>query len=105
MGQRVKLPIVWSDEAKRNFREIISYIKRDSSQAAIQLAGKIKQGTTRLEYFPESGRKVPELLDEDPPPREILLGNYRVIYRIHSDRVEIIAAIHGRRLLVRGKER
>jgi plasmid stabilization system protein ParE len=49
--------------------------------------------------FPEVGRALPEFPDE--AWREILTGNYRVIYRsdIHSQRVFVLAVIHGMRLL------
>ena len=47
--------------------------------------------------FPRSGRIVPEV--GDPAIREILLGNYRIVYRIKSGAVEILAVHHGARLL------
>jgi len=33
--------------------------------------------------------------------RELLHGNYRIIYRVHPDRVAILSVYHGQRLLER----
>ncbi len=43
------------------------------------------------------GRMVPELAVEDT--RERFVYSYRLIYRVQSDHVLILAVIHGRRLL------
>jgi plasmid stabilization system protein ParE len=51
----------------------------------------------RLENFPQSGRVVPE--KNDPQIREILLGNYRIIYRLRKDVAELLTLHHGARLL------
>jgi plasmid stabilization system protein ParE len=46
---------------------------------------------------PLAGRVVPEL--GDGQVRERFLYSYRVIYAIQSERIEILAVLHGRRLL------
>ena len=43
------------------------------------------------------GRAVPEFNDE--VIREVIVGNYRVIYRVRADAVEILTVFHGARLL------
>ena len=48
---------------------------------------------------PRSGRVVPEY--DDPDLREKILGDYRVVYRIRKDTVEIVAICHGARLIQR----
>jgi plasmid stabilization system protein ParE len=53
--------------------------------------------TDRLADFPESGRIVPEI--NDPSLREIVLGKYRLIYRIRSGDVQILTVHHGARQL------
>jgi len=50
-----------------------------------------------LSQFPESGRIVPEI--DDPEIRERFVYSYRVIYRVETDRLLIVAVVHGRRLL------
>ena len=50
-----------------------------------------------FESFPHAGRTVPELQVENI--REILHGNYRLIYRETDDSVQILTVHHGARLL------
>jgi len=45
-----------------------------------------------------SGRIVPECAD--PAIREIIYGNYRVIYRVRGDVVELLTIFHGARASV-----
>ena len=63
-----------------------------------------KNGSTRffskvenLEFSPESGRVVPEL--KSPQFREIIFGNYRIIYRIEKDEISILTVRHGKQIL------
>jgi toxin ParE1/3/4 len=51
----------------------------------------------RLDLLPQSGRVVPE--KNDPQIREILLGNYRIIYRLRDEVAELLTIHHGARLL------
>jgi len=51
-----------------------------------------------LRQFAKRGRVVPE--ENDPNIRELFVQNYRLIYRIHGDAVEVIHFIHGARDLV-----
>jgi len=43
------------------------------------------------------GRIVPEL--DDPNIRELILRNYRIIYRIFEKEVQIIRLFHGSRIM------
>ena len=55
------------------------------------------QAVDRVAAFPHSGRMVPEL--GDPAVREIILGNYRLVYRRKARTVELLTVYHGSRLL------
>jgi plasmid stabilization system protein ParE len=50
-----------------------------------------------LTLFPELGRVVPEY--QRPDIRELVFQNYRIVYRVKTDCVEIAAVVHGARLL------
>jgi len=54
-----------------------------------------------VENYPRLGRVVPELGIEDI--REIILGSYRLIYRIRLDEIQVVTVHHGARLLDAGK--
>ena len=55
------------------------------------------RATDRLTDHPRSGRVVPELGKD--LVREVILGNYRIIYRLLSDEVQVLTIHHGARLL------
>ena len=48
---------------------------------------------------PESGRRLPDF--PQLPHREVVVGNYRVVYRYDPERdvVNIVMVVHGARLL------
>jgi toxin ParE1/3/4 len=92
----------WTDPAIADLTAIRDYIARDSDQYARQFVGRIIEAVEKLPSFPEMGRKVPESRSRDKV-REILFQNYRIIYRIASDRLQIITILHGARDLTRMK--
>jgi len=51
----------------------------------------------RLVKFPESGRIVPER--NDPHVREIIFGNYRIVYRLRHGTAELLTIHHAARPL------
>ncbi len=51
----------------------------------------------QLAGFPLSGAVVPEY--ESPEVRELVERPYRIIYRVRTDRVDVLAVIHGAQLL------
>ena len=87
----------WTLQASQDLNSIVDFIARDSSQYARLFVVDIFQAVERIGEFPESGRMVPEL--RDPVVREIILGNYRLVYRLREKRVELLTIYHGARLL------
>ena len=76
--------------------EAADYIERDNPDAAIRWTERIFEAASKLEAHPERGRMVPEV--QRPEIRELLVGNYRVIYRVGKGQVSILTVRHGRRL-------
>jgi len=87
----------WTERAKGDLQEVYNFIARDSPRAADALVERIARAADRLAAFPESGRTMPEF--PTLPYREVIVGNYRVLYRIERECVWIAAVVHGRRLL------
>ena len=85
--------------ASGSLLDILRYIQADSPSAAQRLAEEIEAKTSRLGRFPISGRVVPKFPSSGL--REILGGNYRIIYRLvkEKSRVEVLTVRHGARLL------
>ena len=50
-----------------------------------------------LKSSPESGRIVPEIQREDI--RELIYGNYRIIYRVEKDKISMLTVRHGKQIL------
>lgn len=93
----MNLPVVWSERARRDFYATVSYLRERSTRAAGRWLADVIGRIGRLERFPESGRRVPELLDWPIPVRELVAGDYRIFYAVRRGRVEILTVFHGRR--------
>ena len=94
--------IVWSEQALDDVDHIAEYICRDSEFYAQKVASEIYAKGDSLQENPSRGRKVPELAN--PNIRELFISSYRLIYEIQNHEVEILAVVHGKRLLVSIKE-
>ena len=91
------MTIYWTERARSDLRAIYEYIARDSRLYARRMVSRIKKAVQRLRRFPESGSYVPEWARQDV--KEIYVGDYRIIYRLRTDGVEILTAFHGARRL------
>ncbi len=91
------MKITWSPLAIDRVAEIAKYIAQDSLNSAQKWVESTFNIVERLEQFPKSGRIVPEIMQDDF--REIIHGNYRIIYRLQSESISILTVRHGRQLL------
>ena len=89
--------IKWSKDSIEDLKEICKFISLDSPYYAKVLKDRIFEMAEHLKLFPEVGRRVPEA--DDPMVRELIYKNYRIIYQIKEEYLEIITVIHGSRLL------
>ena len=89
--------IEWSPTAESDLYEILDYIAQDSPPYAVSLYEEVQEKVENLKHFPNIGRIVPEL--GEPNIRELILRNYRLIYRFLGEKIQIIRLIHGARLL------
>lgn len=80
--------VVASSQAKRDLIGIKRYIAYDSLSSALRFTKKFFSKQKLLEQHSEIGRMVPEFSNR--MIREIIVGNYRVIYRIEPLKKEII---------------
>src|SRR3990172_11925852 len=87
----------WTLQSLEDIEAIANFITRDSGYYARMFTKKVFEAVDRLELFPESGRVVPELNRKEI--REVIIGNYRIIYRIRGELVEILTVYHSSRLL------
>ncbi|RYD81194.1 MAG: type II toxin-antitoxin system RelE/ParE family toxin [Sphingobacteriales bacterium] len=80
--------IKWTKWSFKDLRAIYNYISMDSSFYATRFIQKLISRVDQLIEQPESGRIVPE--KEDTSIRELIEGNYRIIYRFQGENVTIL---------------
>ena len=91
--------VVLTDTAEADLESLYDYICETRSVAAADLIlAKMHTIVGSLQLFPERGCCPLELDNTgEGNVRQLVNWPYRVIYEIHSQRVEIIAVVDGRR--------
>ena len=89
--------ITWTALAIEDLRNIYDYILKDSKVYADRIIDNIITRVDQLSYFPKSGRVVPEF--ENDSIRELIQGNYRIIYKLTAQKISIIRIHHSARLM------
>lgn len=69
----------------------------DSKKAAVKWVDSIFGKVEIVETGPHIGRKVPELNQTDI--RELVFGNYRIIYKILKNKIAIVTVRHFKQIL------
>lgn len=92
--------IIWTEISIEDLKEIYDYIADDSVRYASITTLKIYQRAQEIIANPYFGRIVPEFNNKFL--RELIEGNYRIIYRIKNEaQVDILRVYHAARLLKR----
>ncbi|MEO8494702.1 MAG: type II toxin-antitoxin system RelE/ParE family toxin [Planctomycetota bacterium] len=89
--------IIWSPQAIDDLDAICEYISRDSPQYASVVAERIINVVELIPMHPLAGSVVPEFGSDEL--RERFLHNFRIIYRIRKDWIDLVTICHGSRLL------
>ena len=91
------MKVIWSPLSLDRIVDISDFIAEDKPGASVKWVDSVFDSVERLIKFPESGRAVPEINRKDM--REILLGNYRIIYRIEEKTITVLTVRHGKQIL------
>lgn len=92
--------INWTLLSVEDLKSIAEYISRDSKKYAKIQIQRLKFRTQILKSQMKSGRVVPEI--ENPNIRELIEGNYRIIYKIVNEKqIDILTVHHSSRNLSR----
>ncbi|MBR2838666.1 MAG: type II toxin-antitoxin system RelE/ParE family toxin [Kiritimatiellae bacterium] len=88
--------IRWSKRGRLRRRQCVEYIARESGDwpTAWKWEDDVFDAVAHLEDFPLSGSVVREFGRSDV--RQVLLGDYRIIYRVKDNIPEIISIRHVR---------
>jgi toxin ParE1/3/4 len=91
------MKIVWSPLALERASEIVDYIAQDKPSAAINWINIVFSKVELLALSPEMGRVVPEI--GSIQFRELIYGNYRIIYRFYKKQIFVLTIRHGMQIL------
>jgi addiction module RelE/StbE family toxin len=87
----------WTNKALLRLQQIHDYIAQENPKAANELVDQLTRQAATMATQPHAGIKVKEYQRDDI--REIYNGRYRLIYRIHQDRIDVLTVRHGMRLM------
>ena len=76
----------------KDMESIAAYIARDSEFHAAKQVERFFLSAERLRTHPRSGRLIPEI--GHPAFRELIVGNYRVMYHLSEDQLAEVITVH-----------
>jgi toxin ParE1/3/4 len=88
-------PVKWSLAARADLLAAIEYLVAESPQAASDLLRHVEAAASSLGTFPERGARVRDVIVGDL--RQIMVGRYRLIYRVEGEAVGVVRLLHGSR--------
>ena len=89
--------VCWTENAIQSLETIKEFISQDSANRAEQWVHELFSAGEDLCNFPMRGRIVPEFNKENL--RELIIENYRLVYRMKTNQIEILTVFEGHRLL------
>ena len=91
------MKVTWTEQAWERLLEIERFVACDDPRAAARLVDKLIDRGDALAEFPERGRRLPEIPESGL--RELIVDNYRIVYRRSKKAVEVVTVFEGHRLL------
>jgi toxin ParE1/3/4 len=90
-------PVILTPQAIEDLGSIVRRIATDSPDRARSFGHALLDAALAIDPFPERGRIVPET--GDPAVREILHGDYRIIYEVYREpnAIYVLRVWHGAR--------
>ena len=86
--------VVWTDKCLQRIEEISDYIELDSKKNAEQFIKEIFDKEEMLKNNPKIGKIVPDYEIEEY--RQIIIRNYRLVYKINGKSLNMITIRHCR---------
>lgn len=91
------MKLLWTQEALLRLQEIEEYISRENPIVAMEFVDKLISVAETIIDYPEKGRIVSELSLENI--RELIHKNYRIVYLVKKNSVDILTVFEGHQLL------
>ena len=92
-----RLKVLWTENSIQDLLAIKEFISLDSPDRAEIWISELYTSGENLVTFPLRGRVVPEFNQENL--RELLIENYRLVYRMKPTFIEILTVFEGHRRL------
>jgi toxin ParE1/3/4 len=93
-----RFAVEWAEVARADLDELLDFIEQEEPGAALAVLKRLEQAAMRLESMPLRGRVVPELGRRNIRLyRELIVRPWRIIYRVGTGRVLVLAVLDGRR--------
>ncbi|MCD4679678.1 MAG: type II toxin-antitoxin system RelE/ParE family toxin [Bacteroidales bacterium] len=90
--------VIWSDSALFDLNDIGEFISKDSFRYAQITVESLFNSVEILKSYPKAGKMVLEI--EDEQIRELIRGNYRIVYHIIDElRIDIVTVHHCARMI------
>ena len=86
--------LVWSERARERMREEVAFLERTRPFGAYEWLVQVGMAVQRLPDFPFSGKRLREF--PRLSFREMVLGDYRIIYLPEPEQVTIVTVKHAR---------
>jgi toxin ParE1/3/4 len=90
------MKLFWTETARQDLQAIRRYIAADSPAVAKRWVSRLRERARKALHSPLAGRIVPEFFRDDI--RELIEGNYRIVYQIFEDRLVILTIFEGHQL-------
>ncbi|NUO82884.1 type II toxin-antitoxin system RelE/ParE family toxin [candidate division KSB1 bacterium] len=97
------MPIIYkihlARNAERDIEYIFAYLMRERPSAAAKFIYKLEASPARLNYNPARFPKIRERTTRRHTYRRFLFLSYRLVYRIHRNKVLLLRVFHQAQLL------
>jgi len=93
------MKLIWTDESLKRLIEIEDFIAVDNPTRAEDFIDFLINKAELIPENPQMGRVVPEF--SNPKIRELIVKNYRIVYRIRESIIEILTVFEGHRFIRR----
>ena len=87
--------LYWTRRAQTDLFALGRFVAKDNPDAARRLLETLLLRAEAAARMPRSGRRVPELRRDDL--REIVVGNYRMVYRLRDRGIGILRVFESHR--------
>lgn len=90
------MKLFWTETARQDLLAIRRYIAADNPAAAKRWIDRLRERARNALALPLAGRQVPEFSRDDI--RELIEGNYRIVYQVLEDCLVVLTVFEGHRL-------